>query len=93
HFLLDVSYEQSREITERINSGDLSMKPGWVRLSLHPTMTNEELYFIIDALVQISKNYKEWKKDYNYSKSTNEFKPKNQAEDYYDNIVCEWLKI
>lgn len=93
HFLLDVSYEQSREITERINRGDLSMKPGWIRLSLHPTMTNEELYFIIDALTQISKHHQQWEKDYLYSKSSNEFKHKNQAEDYYDNIVCEWLKI
>lgn len=93
HFLLDVSYEQSKEITERINRGDLSMKPGWVRLSLHPTMTNEELYFIIDALRQVSENHSEWQKDYVYSKATNEYRHVNQAEDYYDKIVCDWLKL
>ncbi len=43
HYLLDVTYEDSHKITQLINSGDLSVKPGWVRLSLHPTMTNEEL--------------------------------------------------
>ena len=43
HFLLHVSHDQSKQITERINFGDLSQKPGWIRLSLHPTMTNEEL--------------------------------------------------
>jgi len=34
----------------------LSLKPGWVRLSLHPTMSDEELLFIIDAIGQISEN-------------------------------------
>lgn len=93
HFLLDVSYEQSKQITELINQGDLSLKPGWVRLSLHPTMTNEELYFIMDALNQISKNHKKWAKDYIYSKKTNEYTHVSQPENYYDNIVKNWLTL
>lgn len=74
HFLLDVSYEYSKEITELINHGDLSRKPGWVRLSLHPTMTDEELLFIINALKEIRENIKTWEQDYVYNKHTNEFK-------------------
>ncbi len=93
HFLLDVTHEQSREITELINKGDLSLKPGWIRLSLHPTMTNEELYFTIDALTQISENYKDWTKDYVYSKKTNEFSHISQTENYYENIVKDWLTL
>ena len=31
----------------------LSEKPGWVRWSLHPTMTNEEVDIMIDALNDI----------------------------------------
>jgi len=73
HYLLDVSHEKSNKITNLINHGDLSQKPGWVRLSLHPTMTNEELYIIIDALKQININHLEWAKDYVYDKHTNEF--------------------
>lgn len=74
HFLLDVSYEYSKQITELINNGDLSRKPGWIRLSLHPTMTDEELYFIIYALREIRENIKVWEQDYVYNKHTNEFK-------------------
>ncbi len=73
HFLLDVSYEKSKAITDLITHGDLSQKPGWIRLSLHPTMTNEELNFIIDAIRQVSLNNTEWKKDYLYNKHNNEF--------------------
>ena len=73
HFLLDVSYEKSRKITEKINHGDLSEKPGWVRLSLHPTMTDDEITFITEAINQVAKNHKEWGKDYAYNRNTNEF--------------------
>ena len=49
------------------------MKPGWIRLSLHPTMTDEELQEIIGAINQTVENIEEWKKDYCYDKHTNEF--------------------
>jgi selenocysteine lyase/cysteine desulfurase len=73
HYLLNVSYEKSRSITQHINMGDLSQKPGWVRLSIHPAMRNDELHLIIDAIKQIQQNHLEWGKDYTYNKHTNEF--------------------
>lgn len=73
HYLLEVSYEQSKEITDMINSGDLSTKPGWVRWSLHPTMTDDEVRYIVEAIAQIVKNIDSWKKDYNYHPRKNEF--------------------
>lgn len=73
HFLLNVDFNLSKKITDRIEAGDLSMKPGWVRLSLHPTMTNDELIYIIDAIDATIRNAEDWKKDYVYDKHTNEF--------------------
>lgn len=73
HFLLDVDSSLSREITDRIEAGDLSLKPGWIRLSLHPVMTNDELDFIIDAIEETSRNAIKWGEEYNYDKHTNEF--------------------
>lgn len=80
HFLLNVDFKMSKEITDRIDAGDLSMKPGWIRLSLHPTMTNEELLFITDAIRQTVENAAEWKKDYCYNNHTNEFSHCSLAE-------------
>jgi selenocysteine lyase/cysteine desulfurase len=74
HFLLNVGFDMSKKITDMIDSGDLSLKPGWIRLSLHPTMTDDELLFIIDSIRQIIQNYKEWEKDYMYDNHTNEFR-------------------
>ncbi len=73
HFLLNVDFNLSKEITDRIEAGDLSLKPGWVRLSLHPTMTDEEVNFIAEAISLVSQYGNEWAKDYTYDKHTNEF--------------------
>lgn len=73
HFLLNVDIDTSHKITDKINSGDLSDKPGWVRLSLHPTMTNEELTFIINAIKELVKNVKTWQKDYYFDKHSGEY--------------------
>lgn len=92
HFLLDVSYEHSRSITDLINHGDLSQKPGWVRLSLHPTMTNAELEYIINALAEIDQNHKKWGEDYAYNKQNNEFKHIND-DCHISDRVNEWYRL
>jgi selenocysteine lyase/cysteine desulfurase len=59
HILLNVQTDQSCDITTKINKGDLTSKPGWVRMSIHPTMTDDEMHYIMNAIEDIAKNYKE----------------------------------
>jgi len=92
HILLHISHEESRRITDKIDQGDLSEKPGSVRLSVHPTMTNAELDTICNAIEDISKNHQEWSKDYVYDSSTNEFTHHNFIENERIN-VDEWFKF
>ena len=73
HYLLHVTPEQSQHITEKIDHGDLSEKPGWVRMSVHPTMTNDEIYLFCNAVREITEKITEWSKDYNYLPHKNEF--------------------
>jgi selenocysteine lyase/cysteine desulfurase len=73
HYLLHVDPGQSKIITDKIDSGDFSEKPGWVRLSIHPTMSNEELHYILASINEIAENIEEWKKDYYYDNHKNEF--------------------
>ncbi len=73
HYLLHVSPELSKKITDKINHGDFSEKPGWVRISIHPTMTNEEIFYIINALKEILDNINDWQTDYDYDIHKNEF--------------------
>jgi selenocysteine lyase/cysteine desulfurase len=92
HFLLNVDFSMSKEITDRIEAGDLSMKPGWIRLSLHPTMTDEELLFITGAIRQTVEMADEWKKDYCYDSHTNEFSHCKTIENR-DSAYRGWFKL
>jgi selenocysteine lyase/cysteine desulfurase len=73
HYLLNIGQVTSKQIAHRIGNGDISSKPGWVRLSIHPTMTNEEIYTIIIAIEQTVANRIAWSKDYVYDLEKNTF--------------------
>jgi len=73
HYLLEVSYEKSRSITDKINYGDNSNKPGWVRLSLHPTMTNADAELVCSAIEELCMHHKDWAVDYVYNNTNNEY--------------------
>lgn len=75
HYLLHVDPARSKQITDMIDHGDLSEKPGWVRMSIHPTTTDEELSHIIDAVAQIVTNHERWGREYRYSAAKNEYQP------------------
>jgi len=73
HYLLHVDPNRSKIITDKIDQGDLSEKPGWVRMSLHPTMTDEELEITMDGIEQIVEKSGKWSEEYIYDKTKNEF--------------------
>ncbi|MCX2720607.1 aminotransferase class V-fold PLP-dependent enzyme [Lentiprolixibacter aurantiacus] len=79
HYLLHVDEEMSRNITCEIDEGDLSHKPGWIRMSIHPTNTWEEIEFICDSIMEVAENHKVWAKDYRYDPKSNEFIHRSQA--------------
>lgn len=86
HYLLHVDKETSNYLTEKISEGILSEKPGWIRVSIHPTTTDAEVDFIVEGIEQVAKNFKEWSKDYQYNKYTNEFLHKD-AQNYEKQVV------
>ncbi|MEN8885174.1 MAG: aminotransferase class V-fold PLP-dependent enzyme [Winogradskyella sp.] len=73
HFLLHVDQKMSNELTNEISIGDLVRKPGWIRMSIHPTTTNDEIAFVCDSIIALAKHHKTWAEDYEYSKCNNEF--------------------
>ena len=74
HILLNVDQSTSQRITCEIDAGDLSNKPGWVRVSLHPTTTDAEAIYIAQAIHQVMDNYHQWKNDYCFDLHTGEFR-------------------
>lgn len=92
HYLLGVSYEDSHKITQLINHGDLSMKPGWIRASLHPTMTDQELETLLHGIEVVAYEHKTLQKDYIYNKKTNEFNHKSEPVDK-TSFVSPWFEL
>ncbi len=91
HYLLHVSREISRSITDAIDHGDLSAKPGWIRLSIHPVMTNEEIHYIAGAITGLCNHHREWAVDYEYNVHINEFSYKHE-EGIEQKLVDSWFE-
>lgn len=91
HYLLNVGKDFSNSITCKINEGILEDKPGWIRMSIHPCMTDAEALYVMDAIDQLAKFHKDWALDYNYDKSSNEFTFKDEKFNEMS-MVDEWFE-
>jgi len=64
HILLGIDRDKSHQIIKEIENGNEANKPGWIRLSLHPTTGNAEVAYLINAIRALAKHHKDWQKDY-----------------------------
>ncbi len=90
HYLLHVDQVTSNYLTDKISRGFLSEKPGWIRMSIHPTTTTEEVEYIINAIKEVVENFEDWAKDYEYNNQTNEFTHKHSAT-FEKDLVERWF--
>jgi selenocysteine lyase/cysteine desulfurase len=92
HYLLHVDQLTSKAIEKKILEGCLMERPGWIRMSIHPTMTNSEIEFICDAIEEVAKNVNQWQSDYTYNGIKNEFIHKSNRNTEKE-IIADWFKI
>ena len=92
HYLLHVDQLTSKAIEEKILDGCLMERPGWIRMSIHPTMTNGDIEFICGAIKEVSTNFEIWGKDYEYNAIKNEFIHKGNH-DIEKTITKNWFKL
>jgi len=92
HFLLHVDQQTSRSIEEKISEGCLVERPGWIRMSIHPTITNEEILYVCESIKQVAENIEEWRNDYQYDAIKNEFMHKT-AKPIENELVNNWFKV
>lgn len=90
HILLNVDREISKSITDKINLGDLTDKPGWVRVSFHPLMTNEEVKYILWGISQIAENFPRCSRDYDYDPQKNIFIHHRKV-DFEKELINSWF--
>ena len=73
HYLFSMDEEDSSRITGNISNNNMTGKPGWVRLSLHPTMRDDELDYVLESISAIAENGVEWARSYHYEPTNNEY--------------------
>ncbi len=93
HYLLHVDYETSHSLTKEISLGDLTHKPGWIRMSIHPTTTCDEIRFVCEGVKALAKNHEEWAKDYNYNRLNNEFEHKSFNTSSRKEVIESWFNL
>jgi selenocysteine lyase/cysteine desulfurase len=91
HFLLHVDQETSHDLVCQITSGDLMKKPGWIRMSIHPTTTSKEIEYVCNSIISLAENHKNWASEYNYEAKTNNFHHKNDMLSEKE-MVKSWFK-
>lgn len=89
HYLLHLDERRSKSITDRIDAGDQSDRPGWVRLSVHPTTTDAEARAAVSAIREIAARAPEWAADYAYDRHANEFRHRAAADEV---DVAPWFE-
>ena len=77
-------------IEKKILDGCMVERPGWIRMSIHPTITNKEVLYVCESIKQVAENYKEWEADYEYNAGKNEFVHKT-ATPIENKIVNNWF--
>lgn len=86
HYLLNVDRLASDQIKSEILSGDISHRPGWIRVSLHPVMTNQDVEYICTAIEEVADNHEKWGEDYQFDPKHNDFIHKTYQSDVNDRI-------
>ncbi len=73
HILFDLDINSSNKMRKYILDGDNTYKLGFVRVSLHPTLSNDQCLYITDAIKEIIEQKEFWKTEYTYDNSHNEY--------------------
>ena len=91
HFLLHIDINSSEDYKHKIEEGCLIERPGWIRMSIHPTIRNDEVQYICKSIQSLCENFKDWVGDYNYNPISNEFEYKHDTT-IEKTMVDDWFK-
>lgn len=73
HYLLGIDQNFSHQIIKNLSENCQKDKPGWIRMSIHPTMTTEEVEYITESIADVAKNWASYQMDFQYDPSKNIF--------------------
>ena len=94
HYLLEVGPDKSFTIMQEILSGNKAHLPGWVRLSIHPILTNAEVEYLVNSIETVCNHHEEWAAEYTYNPTSNEYMHKSSNEsEKLQHTVESWFEF
>lgn len=90
HLLLNLNAKKAEEIYCSIKDGDNTDRPGWVRLSIHPTTSNEEVSYMINSIKFIVENIDNYRDKYSYDQAINDF-IYNGEKNFTEINITDWF--
>jgi hypothetical protein len=79
HQLLGIGPQKSFEIRCALDRGELAAKPGYTRFCFSPATTEEEFRVLLDAVVELAHDWRQWAADYELEPGTDNWR--HRAED------------
>jgi len=79
HLLLHIEQEHSSDIRQSLAKGHIGEKPGWVRISLSPTVTEDEFQTLLEAVDYIARHGREYQDRYELCDDTGEWMFKGET--------------
>jgi selenocysteine lyase/cysteine desulfurase len=73
HLLLNIDETHSAQIRHRLDEGHIGEKPGWVRISLAPTVSEEEFQTLLEAVDHLVKRGHSYMDRYDLCDETGEW--------------------
>ena len=74
HDLLGIGKVQSRTIRDALDKGDITAKPGWVRLSFGPGVSAEDLDALVEAVPYVAEHWRDHLHEYELNPETAEWR-------------------
>jgi selenocysteine lyase/cysteine desulfurase len=91
HFLLHVDQQTSKGIEKQILDGCMVERPGWIRMSIHPTISTKDVLYVCESIQQVAENHELWSKEYTYNATKNEY-IHNTASSVEVQLVNSWFE-
>jgi selenocysteine lyase/cysteine desulfurase len=79
HLLLDIDRAHSAAIRRRLDEGHIGEKPGWVRISLSPTVSEEEFQALLEGVDHVARKGRDYEAGYELKDATGEWARKAGA--------------
>jgi selenocysteine lyase/cysteine desulfurase len=89
HYLLKIDQAQSANIVERLAKGELFVRPGWIRLSLHPTFTDEEINYLLESIEFVANHFEQLAKNYTYNTKKNIYHSNHHTDHFEKKFIDE----